>query len=97
MGNGGRGRAVSIGEGEFVMRTRFAIAALIYPMIQAVLFGIGLGALLIAPLPASEMLTAVWWMIGATFVVSAPIAWGMAPWLRLRDRPHRRGWSRPGA
>lgn len=79
------------------MRTRFAIAALIWPMIQAVLFGIGLGALLIAPLPPSEMLNAVWWMIGATFLISTPLAWGMAPWLRLRDRPHRRTLTRPGA
>ena len=79
------------------MRTRFAIAALIWPVIQAVLFGIGMLALLIAPLPPSQMLDGVWWMIGLTFAVSAPIAWGMAPWLRLRDRPHRRSLTRPGA
>lgn len=79
------------------MRTRLAIAALIWPMIQAVLFGIGMLALLIAPLPASGLLTAVWWMIGVTFVVAAPLAWGMAPWLRLRDRPHERKLTRPGA
>lgn len=71
------------------MRTRFAIAALLYPMIQAVLFGIGLGILLIAPVPPSEMLNAIWWMIGVTFLISVPLAWGMAPRLRLRDRPHR--------
>lgn len=79
------------------MRTRFAIAALIWPMIQAVLFGLGMIGLLAAPLPASELLSAVWWMIAATFAISAPLAWGMAPWLRLRDRPHPQRWSRPGA
>lgn len=79
------------------MRTRLAIAALIYPMIQAVLFGIGLGALLIAPIAPSDLLNAVWWMIGITFLISAPLAWGMAPWLRLRDRPHQRKPTRPGA
>ena len=79
------------------MRTRFAIAALIWPMIQAVLFGLGVVALLAAPLEASQMMTAIWWMIGVTFVVSVPIAWGMAPWLRLRDRPHRQSLTRPGA
>ena len=57
------------------MRTRFAIAAMLYPMIQAVLFGIGLVALLAAPIPPSEMLTAIWWMI-----------WVMAPRLRLQNR-----------
>ncbi|HEY0600779.1 hypothetical protein, partial [Brevundimonas sp.] len=76
------------------MRTRLAIAALIYPMIQAVLFGLGLGALLAAPMPPSEMLGSIWWMIAATFLISAPIAWGMAPWLRLRDRPHPRKLTR---
>ena len=79
------------------MRTRLAIAALIYPMIPAVLFGLGLGALLAAPMPPSEMLGSIWWMIAATFLISAPIAWGMAPWLRLRDRPHPRKLTRPGA
>ena len=68
------------------MRTRFAIAALIWPMIQAVLFGLGMVGLLVAPLEAAAMMTAVWWMIGVTFVVSVPIAWIMAPRLRLRNR-----------
>ena len=79
------------------MRTRLAIAALIYPMIQAVLFGIGLGILLAAPVPPSQMLDGVWWMIGVTFLISAPAAWVLAPRLRLRDRPHRGGATRPGA
>ncbi|MBU1539278.1 MAG: hypothetical protein KKC29_02590 [Alphaproteobacteria bacterium] len=79
------------------MRTRFAIAALIWPMIQAVLFGLGMIGLLVVPVAASDMLAAVWWMIAATFVISAPAAWGMAPWLRLRDRPHERKLTRPGA
>lgn len=79
------------------MRIRFAIAALIWPMIQAVLFGLGIVGLLVAGLEASQLLNAVWWMIGVTFVVSVPIAWGMAPWLRLRDRPHARKLTRPGA
>jgi membrane protein implicated in regulation of membrane protease activity len=79
------------------MRIRFAIAALIWPMIQAVLFGLGIVGLLVAGLEASQLLNAVWWMIGVTFVVSVPIAWGMAPWLRLRDRPHESKLTRPGA
>ena len=78
------------------MRTRLAIAALIYPMIQAVLFGIGL-LIVLAAFPASGALTAIWWMIGVTFLISAPAAWVLAPRLRLRDRPHRGGATRPGA
>lgn len=69
------------------MRTRFAIAALLWPMIQAVFFGLGMVALLAAPLEASELMSAVWWMIAATCVVSVPLAWVLAPRLRLRNRP----------
>lgn len=67
------------------MRTRFAIAAMLYPMIQAVLFGIGL-LIVLAAFPASEALNAIWWMIGVTFLISAPAAWVLAPRLRLRGR-----------
>ncbi len=69
------------------MRTRFAIAALIWPMIQGVLFGLGMIALLVGGLEASELMNAVWWMIGVTFVIAVPIAWVLAPRLRLRNRP----------
>lgn len=65
------------------MRTRFAIAALLWPMIQAVFFGLGMVVLLAAPIEAAEMMTAVWWMVAGTSVVSAPLAWVMAPRLRL--------------
>lgn len=68
------------------MRTRFAIAALILPMIQGVLFGLGLVGLLAARLEASAMMTAIWWMIAATFVIAVPIAWVLAPRLRLGQR-----------
>ena len=67
------------------MRTRIAIAALIWPMIQAVLFGVGV-IVVLATVPAADALTAIWWMVGATFIVSAPLAWLIAPRLRLRKR-----------
>ena len=68
------------------MRTRLAIAALLWPMIQGVLFGLGMVALLASPLEAAEMMSAVWWMIAATCAVSLPLAWVLAPRLRLRKR-----------
>ena len=67
------------------MRTRIAIAALIWPMIQAVLFGVGV-IVVLATVPAAGALTAIWWMVGATFLVSAPLAWLIAPRRRLRKR-----------
>lgn len=67
------------------MRTNLMIAALIYPMIQAVLFGLGLLALLGAPveMQATRLMPA---MIGLTFIISAPLAWVIAPRLRARRR-----------
>jgi hypothetical protein len=67
------------------MRTRIAIAALIWPMIQAVLFGVGV-LVVLATVPAAGALTAIWWMVGATVLISAPLAWLIAPRLRLRKR-----------
>lgn len=66
------------------MRTRFAIAALIWPMIQAVLFGLGVVGLLVSPLTTPEVMDALWWMIAGTVVISTPLAWLIAPRLRLR-------------
>jgi hypothetical protein len=66
------------------MRTNLAIAALIYPMIQALFFGLGLLPLLALGAPAKLF----WGMIAATFVLSAPVALAIAP--RLRSRAWRR-------
>lgn len=79
------------------MRTRFAIAVLIWPMIQAVLFGLGMIGLLAAPLEDAALMAAVWWMVAGTCAVSVPLAWVLAPRLRLGKRPHRRSLTRPGA
>lgn len=65
------------------MRTNFAIAALIYPMVQAVVFGIGLLGLLAAGSPASLFPV----VIAATFFVATPIALVIAP--RLRSKTWR--------
>lgn len=72
------------------MRTRLAIAALIYPMVQAVLFGIGM-VLLLAMSPPDGQQALMPWMIGVTVLLSVPIAWSIAPRLRLRFRRDRPG------
>jgi len=66
------------------MRTNLAIAALIYPMIQAMAFGAGMLILLTTGAPSAAFAP----VIAATFAVSAPIALLMAP--RLRSRAWRR-------
>jgi len=66
------------------MRTRFWIAAMIFPMVNAVLFGAGVIALLSIPSLAVQASTLIWMVVAASFVIAAPISWVMAPRLRLR-------------
>ena len=68
------------------MKTRLWIAAMIYPMVNAVLFGIGAIALLSIPaLPESL----IWVVVAAGLIIAAPISWLMAPRLRARYWRHR--------
>ena len=65
-------------------RARLRVAALIYCMVNAVLFGIG--TILVVSVPAL-MSHAFFWMpalVAASFVVSAPLSWFLAPWMMLR-------------
>jgi hypothetical protein len=69
------------------MRTNLAIAALIYPMIQAVLFGLGILGLLVADAPPRLYPL----VIAATFVGSLPFALWIAPRMRSRTWRQRHG------
>jgi hypothetical protein len=64
-------------------KTRVGIAALIYSMTNAVLFGIGLTVLTV---PALSTNAAIWIpvVVVASFILAAPIAWEVAPRLRAR-------------
>lgn len=65
-------------------KTRAAIAALIYSMTNAVLFGAGL--IIVLTVPALSAAAAVWIpaVVAASFILAAPIAWVIAPRLRAR-------------
>ena len=64
------------------MSKRFTLAAIIYPMVNAVLFGAGAVAVLsIAPENTPTLLVAA---IVASFVVAVPISWLLAPKLSLQ-------------
>ena len=67
----------------FVSR-RFAIASLIYMMVNAVLFGIG--AIVVLSIPGLSENAKVWLplVIIASFVIAVPLSWIIAPRLRLR-------------
>lgn len=71
------------------MRTRLWIAAMIFPMVNAVLFGIGAITVLSSPTLAEQASTLIWLVVAASFIIAAPISWVIAP--RLRARYWRQG------
>lgn len=66
------------------MRTRLWIAAFIYPMVDAILFGVGVTVLLSIPALAEQADIFIWMVIAASLVLAIPISWILAPRLRAR-------------
>jgi hypothetical protein len=70
------------------MSVRFQVAALIFMLVQAVLFGAGTMVMMATPLAAFA--TPIWpWVIGVSALVSVPLSWVIAPRLlaQIRNRP----------
>lgn len=69
------------------MKTRLAVSALIFMIVQAVLFGIG--TVLILATPLSEWArTLMPYVIAVSFALSAPLSWLIAPRMMARyNRP----------
>lgn len=65
------------------MRTRLYIAALVFTMVQAVLFGIGTILVLATALSASAM-QLMPWVVGVSTLLALPLSWMLAPRLRAR-------------
>lgn len=66
------------------MRTRFWIAAVIYPMVNAVLFGAGAVPLLAVPALSEHAGMLMPLVVAASFVIAVPLSWIVAPRLRAR-------------
>lgn len=66
------------------MSIRFRIASLIFGMINAVLFGAGAILVLSVPDLSAQAMTLLPVVVALSFVLAAPIAWFLAPRLRLR-------------
>jgi hypothetical protein len=64
------------------------ITAVIYMMVNAVLFGIGVTAVLSIPTLAEQASTLIWVVTVVSFLLALPIAYVLAP--RLRARYQRR-------
>ncbi|WP_042695092.1 hypothetical protein [Azospirillum sp. B506] len=66
------------------MSTRLRLAILIYGMIQGVVFGIGTVLVLGVPRLSEQAMTLMPTVVILSILLAAPIAWVMAPRLRLR-------------
>ncbi len=83
------------------MSNRTIIAIVIYMMVQGVVFGIGAVLVLATPL-ANIAMTLMPFVVAATLIMSAPIAWALAPLARaaherkLNAQEPGRGSDQPG-
>jgi hypothetical protein len=68
----------------FAMSTRFQIAALVFMMTNAVAFGVGIVPILMIPAFAYNAFEAIPAVVLASFAISAPLSWFIAPRLRAR-------------
>jgi hypothetical protein len=72
------------------MRTHLWIAAILFPMVNAVLFGIGVTALLSIPAMSEQASSLFWIVVATSFVIAAPVSWFIAPRLQARYWRKRR-------
>jgi hypothetical protein len=70
------------------MSVRFQIAALIFMMVQGVLFGVGVVLILATPLSAWAM-QLIPALVVVSLGISVPASWIIAPQLRLRRHKER--------
>ena len=75
-------------------RTRVAIAAVIYSMTNAVLFGAGIIPVLAVPALSNNAAILIPTVVVASLVLAVPLAWLLAPRLRARYWRRRDGQRR---
>jgi hypothetical protein len=78
-------------------RTRAGIAALVYTMTSAVMFGAGLITVLSVPGLQAHLWVAIPIVVVLSLVLAAPAAWWIAPRLRARYWRRRRAEARRAA
>jgi hypothetical protein len=66
------------------MSIRFQIAAMVFMMVNAVVFGIGLVSVMTLPSLARHAFDLIPAVVVASFILSAPLSWMIAPRLRAR-------------
>jgi hypothetical protein len=71
-------------------RARLGVAALIYLIVNAVVFGVGLISVLMTPMLAQHAFFWIPAIIVTSFGLSAPLAWFIAPFMMMRFIQARR-------
>jgi hypothetical protein len=71
-------------------QARLRVAALIYLMVNAVVFGVGMISVLMTPTLVQHAFFWIPAMIVTSFVLSAPLAWFIAPLMMMRFIAARR-------
>jgi hypothetical protein len=66
------------------MPTRLQIAAMVFMMVNAVVFGVGIVPVLMIPSLANRGFETIPGVVIASFLISAPLSWFIAPRLRAR-------------
>jgi hypothetical protein len=66
------------------MSTRLQIAALVFMMTNAVAFGLGIVPVLMIPSLSNNAFEAIPAIVIASFLISAPLSWFIAPRLQAR-------------
>ena len=72
-------------------RARLRVATLIFTMVNAVVFGVGLVAVLTTPMLAQHLFFWIPAIVIGSFVVSPPLAWFIAPMMMQRFIQSRQG------
>ena len=66
------------------MSTRLQIAAMVFMMVNAVAFGVGIVPVLMIPSLSDNAFDTIPAVVIASFIVSAPLSWFIAPRLQAR-------------
>ena len=74
------------------MTNRMAISLLIYGLVQAVLFGVGMIAIVVTPL-SNYAIYSIPAVVLLSALIAVPVAWKVAPIMRAR---HQRRLAREG-
>ena len=76
-------------------KTRVGISAVVYGMVNAVLFGVGLILVLSVPMLTTNLWLSIAGVVLLSLILAVPISWLVAPYLRASNWSSRPPTPRP--